>query len=226
MKQLYTIIISLLILSSCSTSNDVVSNKKVQKRKYTKGFVVKKSDKKFFNNLSFKNVELHAKSDKIAEDKTDIFLATIDASVIEHKWNKPEFVNFDTKNLKKQKTTKAIKGLQLLRLKNHLKKSDSDTKTLFSLKKPKEKLNTNDGEPEPKVHWAALTGFITSLVGIFVSPILLGILSIIFGGIGLSNIKKNPEKYKGKGFGITALVLGIIEVVIIFLVVAVLLAAI
>ena len=47
--------------------------------------------------------------------------------------------------------------------------------------KPKEKLNTNDGEPEPKVHWAALTGFITSLVGIFVSPILLGILSIICG---------------------------------------------
>ena len=79
MKQLYTIIISLLILSSCSTSNDVVSNKKVQKRKYTKGFVVKKSDKKFFNNLSFKNVELHAKSDKIAEDKTDIFLATSSA---------------------------------------------------------------------------------------------------------------------------------------------------
>ena len=55
------------------------------------------------------------------------------------------------------------------------------------------KLNTNDGEPEPKVHWAALTGFITSLVGIFVSPILLGILSIIFGGIGLSYIKKNPS---------------------------------
>ena len=75
MKQLYTIIISLLILSSCSTSNDVVSNKKVQKRKYTKGFVVKKSDKKFFNNLSFKNVELRAKSDKIAEDKTDVFFS-------------------------------------------------------------------------------------------------------------------------------------------------------
>ena len=200
--------------------------KKFKKENTLRASLLKNLIKSFSIIYPLKTLNFVLKVIKLLRIKQMFFLATIDASVIEHKWNKPEFVNFETKKLKKQKTTKAVKGLQILRLKNHLKKSDSDTKTLFSLKKPKEKLNTNDGEPEPKVHWAALTGFITSLVGIFVSPILLGILSIIFGGIGLSNIKKNPEKYKGKGFGITALVLGIIEVVIIFLVVAVLLAAI
>ena len=200
--------------------------KKFKKENTLRASLLKNLIKSFSIIYPLKTLNFVLKVIKLLRIKQMFFLATIDASVIEHKWNKPEFVNFETKKLKKQKTTKAVKGLQILRLKNHLKKSDSDTKTLFSLKKPKEKLNTNDGEPEPKVHWAALTGFITSLVGIFVLPILLGILSIIFGGIGLSNIKKNPEKYKGKGFGITALVLGIIEVVIIFLVVAVLLAAI
>ena len=86
-------------------------------------------------------------------------------------------------------------------------------------------VSMTEGGSEAKVDPLALTGFITSLVGLFASPVLLGLLSIIFGAIGLSRINKNPEKYKGKGFGITALILGIIEVVVIFLLVALLLGA-
>jgi uncharacterized membrane protein YqaE (UPF0057 family) len=51
---LYTLVAG-LVLTSCATSNDVVSNKKIQKRKYNKGFFVDK------NKTSF------AKADKVSK---------------------------------------------------------------------------------------------------------------------------------------------------------------
>ena len=50
MKKLYSYLLVVVVLASCSTSNDVVSNRKVQKRKYTKGLYVKTNKK---NTLSF-----------------------------------------------------------------------------------------------------------------------------------------------------------------------------
>ena len=52
MKKLYSYLLVVVVLASCSTSNDVVSNRKVQKRKYTKGLYVK-SNKKNTSNFDF-----------------------------------------------------------------------------------------------------------------------------------------------------------------------------
>ena len=63
MKKLYTILLSSLILASCSVSNDVVSKHRIQKRKYAKGYS---------NNFSFmafnglkNNNNLYASKDKV-----------------------------------------------------------------------------------------------------------------------------------------------------------------
>ena len=79
-----------------------------------------------------------------------------------------------------------------------------------------------DGEPEPKAHWAAITGMICGILGLLVAPLVFSTLGIIFGGIGISKIQKNPEKYKGKGMAVSGLVTGIIGFVVIFLLVAIL----
>jgi hypothetical protein len=40
------------------------------------------------------------------------------------------------------------------------------------------------------------------------------LLALIFGAVSLGKISKNPDKFKGKGFGITALIMGILGVLI------------
>lgn len=82
----------------------------------------------------------------------------------------------------------------------------------------------NKPAEEQKIHWASLTGFITGLVGLFFLPIVLGLCAITFSAIALSQIKRNPELYKGKGFAIAGLIIGIIDVVLVFLILALVLA--
>ena len=54
MKKIYLLTLILAIFASCSTTSDVVSNKRIQKRKYTKGFNIKSQNKNnhnLFNQL-------------------------------------------------------------------------------------------------------------------------------------------------------------------------------
>lgn len=64
-----------------------------------------------------------------------------------------------------------------------------------------------------KVEGFGLAGFISGLVGLFIASIPLGIIAVVFGGISLSKIKKNPQRYKGRGFAIASIILGIVDVV-------------
>jgi len=66
---------------------------------------------------------------------------------------------------------------------------------------------------EPKTNGMALTGFICSLVGLFLFGFILGVLAIIFSAIGLGKIKKDPTKWKGKGMAIAGLIIGIVDIV-------------
>ena len=65
---------------------------------------------------------------------------------------------------------------------------------------------------QPKVEPLGLAGFISGLTGFLIAAIPLGTVAMIFGAISLGNIKKNPEKYKGKGFAIAALIIGALDV--------------
>jgi hypothetical protein len=74
------------------------------------------------------------------------------------------------------------------------------------------------GTDERVMNGFALAGFILSLVSFigFVSiyvGFILGIAAIIFASIALYQIKRNKEKYKGKGLAIAALVISIIATV-------------
>ena len=53
MKKSYLLILTCLFILSCSSSSDVVSNRFIQKRKYTKGFNIKKQQKYSFRDIAY-----------------------------------------------------------------------------------------------------------------------------------------------------------------------------
>ena len=66
---------------------------------------------------------------------------------------------------------------------------------------------------EAKLTGICLIGFFLSIVGLFLAGILFGLLAFIFGIIGLTKISQHPDKYKGKGWGIVAMILGFIDII-------------
>ncbi len=225
-----------LFLSSCS----------VQKRYHRKGFTVNWNQIGFSvkNNKKSKTSEseLSIKDQKMENEfLSEKFKRNISNSKVSEKYNVTEPKDVasiensvssqeiygtveETRVLKNQKSKiikpkeKTKKGFFHNVISKRVKKSIAKIKTASAeLKKPVK-------EGETKLHWSALTGFIVSLVGLFISPILLGITAIVFSAIGLSAIKRNPDLYKGKGFAIAGLVVGIIDVVLIFLLLVLLLA--
>lgn len=57
-------------------------------------------------------------------------------------------------------------------------------------------------------------GFLTSLVGLFVASIPLGLVAIIFGASAIGKINRDPQKYKGRGLAAATIIIGFIEVVL------------
>lgn len=58
-----------------------------------------------------------------------------------------------------------------------------------------------------------VAGFVTSLAGLFVFSIPLGILSVVFGAVSLGKIRRNPSRFKGRGFAIAAIIIGLVDIV-------------
>lgn len=78
-------------------------------------------------------------------------------------------------------------------------------------------LSNDDKQPidksKLKFNAAAIVGFTFALIGGLIPygfGVPLMIAAIILSGVGLAQIKNHPDKYKGKGFAIAGLILGII----------------
>ena len=76
-----------------------------------------------------------------------------------------------------------------------------------------QKADKSNDDGGKKTNGLALTGFILALAGLFIAAVILGPLAIVFSAIGMALILSNSDKYKGIGFAITGLVLGIIDLV-------------
>jgi hypothetical protein len=66
----------------------------------------------------------------------------------------------------------------------------------------------------------AVAGFISSVVGLFIASIPLGLLAIIFGGISLKKIRRSQGRLRGRGLAIAGIVIGIIDVVVMIILLA------
>jgi hypothetical protein len=72
-----------------------------------------------------------------------------------------------------------------------------------------------------KFNWYTVVGMILSLVAFTATAtvgilLLLSLLGTVFSIIGLVKVRKSPDIYKGKGFAIVGLVIGIICLLVVF----------
>ncbi len=66
---------------------------------------------------------------------------------------------------------------------------------------------------ERRVEGLGLAGVFASFAGLFVLGIPLGLLAVTFGCISLGRINRNPGRYKGKGYALVSIILGIVDIV-------------
>jgi len=93
--------------------------------------------------------------------------------------------------------------------------SSSCPDTIIKKKLDENGINKIPAAGQRKVEKHALAGFILSILGLF--PILglpLAIIGISFGASGLHRIKKDTAHYKGKGFSITSIILGVLGTIV------------
>lgn len=102
-------------------------------------------------------------------------------------------------------------------------KYPNGTSTVISEFDTKSTASQESGSGEKKTEPLSLISFISSLVGLFIFGIVFGIASVIMSAIGLGKINKNPEKWKGKGFAIAGIIIGIIDILAFFIILALLL---
>ena len=208
MKKLILFSLSVILISSCS----------IQKRVYLSGY-----------NIDWKSNAKHVESKKIASNKFNNKITPIDVKTIleQNKNEVPANTNEHvlTASAAKQINQINTKSIKLLNKNGPLPQEKQNKSTL------KSKLNGNKiillKEDGSKLNGLALTGFITSLVGLFYFLYLgipFGILAIIFSAIGLHKINKNPGEWKGKGFAIAGLVIGIVSILLWILLFALLVA--
>jgi hypothetical protein len=221
------------ILSSCCSTNNVVSSNLIQKRKYNHGYFVnifsKKSEvSKLQANNNEKAIDpansqitgeavTEKNQREIQPDNSlDITVNTDSIAVSKQKQTNDQFnkpVSSDEKNIQKSQNR-----IKLEKIINAIKRKSFNS---FPIDKPDE---------GPKVNPNALAGFICGLTAMFLFiiaalissssvelAIVLGlfmiacaICAIIFSSIGKRKIKKHPEMFKGKGFAIAGLILGIV----------------
>ncbi|MGI8893009.1 MAG: DUF4190 domain-containing protein [Bacteroidia bacterium] len=96
------------------------------------------------------------------------------------------------------------------------------TKDIFSAEKENkvgEKSSKPISDGKPKDEAMGIVGMIFGIIAWFMPIIALAVVMLIMAAIlgiaSLSKIQKNPDKYKGKGFAITAIALGVIGIILI-----------
>jgi len=73
-------------------------------------------------------------------------------------------------------------------------------------------LGETSAQDEPKLQVLAIVGLVVCVVALVFLPI--GIGAVLFGFLALQQIGKAPERYRGRGLAIAAIVIGGIEAVL------------
>lgn len=201
-------VILLSLVFSCKSSNDVVSNKRIQKRKYRKGFYVDKKKKKK-EERDEKTIALLSEKAVVENEKADmnpILTSTIN--------------NDNRKELKTNKSdckTKEIEFKKLSRENNQVAEKEKSNKLNVKHLAFKEKIirgRKRKMEPFGLISFLLLITFFVSFIVLGLASagaagggavlgiallIILG-LSLVFSIISLIRFKKNPTRYRGKVF--------------------------
>ena len=194
MKKIYLLTLILAIFASCSTTSDVVSNKRIQKRKYTKGFNIK-SQNKNNNNLASKDQSSSVFSSEVSvvnndNTNTDLVFASKEGVIIEQSIAK-QSLRAELKNLnsvlinekKSTKTNKSVNPVLLKDLKKEFKANKKEVKeTVKTLVKSTKKEPVSGNEKTVALVLLLLVG-VLGIHKFYLGQIGAGILYLLTGGL-------------------------------------------
>ncbi len=192
MKKIYLLTLILAIFASCSTTSDVVSNKRIQKRKYTKGFNIK-SQNKNNHNLASKDQSSSVFSSEVSvvnNDNTDLVFASKEGVIIEQSIAK-QSLRAELKNLnsvlinekKSTKTNKSVNPVLLKDLKKEFKANKKEVKeTVKTLVKSTKKEPVSGNEKTVALVLLLLVG-VLGIHKFYLGQIGAGILYLLTGGL-------------------------------------------
>lgn len=194
MKKLYLITLILAIFASCSTTSDVVSNKRIQKRKYTKGFKIKSQNKNNHNPASKDQISYVYSSEVSVENNdntnTDLILASREGVIIEqsiaNQTLRTDLKNLNsllTKEKKSTKTNKSVNPVLLKDLKKEFKANKKEVKETFkTLVKSTKKEPLSGNEKTVALVLLLLVG-VLGIHKFYLGQIGAGILYLLTGGL-------------------------------------------
>ncbi len=207
MKKPLLLIFTTLLFASCAT---VQQNGYIQSRTYkTKSlFAKKKKARKSNEHIELSELTTTKHQPNQTDTETPIEAITSTPQIVHQDVVAKQTVQSGTSDKINAPET-ATRVQQTPRIKRKVLKE-----TLREMKKE----TRDEGAPneEPTVHWAAIVGLITGILGFFIAALFFGLCAVVFSAIALSAIKNNPEKYKGKGMAIAGLVCGILALLIVF----------
>jgi len=95
-------------------------------------------------------------------------------------------------------------------------------KEIFKENEQVVKSNDKNTEPYLKqyVHPGGIISFASSIVGLFIFGIPFGLLAMILGIASVTKISSNPDKFRGKGWGIAGMIIGAIDVIAVLIILA------
>ncbi len=200
------LVIIVLIIYSCNTTNNLSSDGLIQKRKFRKGYYVQNP----FNNHIKQSTETNKDFDiakKQDEQKRNPEIVsnkeTINEEVLMASVNNDPIAltkNNSVINNIKNLYNSDIKDIQTFKKEYNKIKKGFKHKIVLKEKNKSKILSEGSGGG------FSISAFVLGVVGLIVAGIICGILAIIFGVIGLG-------KGKLKGLAIAGLILGIIDLI-------------
>ena len=193
MKKIYLLTLILAIFASCSTTSDVVSNKRIQKRKYTKGFNIKSYNNNHILALKDQNTfDLNFEESKENNDNTntDLILASREGVIIEqsiaNQTLRTDLKNLNsllTKEKKSTKTNKSVNPVLLKDLKKEFKANKKEVKeTVKTLVMSTKKEPLSGNEKTVALVLLLLVG-VLGIHKFYLGQIGAGILYLLTGGL-------------------------------------------
>lgn len=191
---------------SCKSTQNVYSEKLIQKRKYRSGFYVNnhKKVKGTKDDLHILSQEISSVEELVTEENSSLEPIAENQNSETNETNKPEKVNY-----------KKVGSSPVISLEKGSVKSVNLNKRLIPIKNKKELVLSIDDTPKQKLDPVGLIGLIVMILGIilFTTVSLLWIggmlifLAIILSLLSLSRITKSNGTLKGKWFALSSLIL-------------------
>ena len=197
-----------LNITSCRTSSSLADGGMVQKRKYQKGYHLNIKDPLAFNKsagrTSERTMEPTASLKPVLPQKVIITEPLITPSgnkqirKSDFKSQKVKENNKKTNLVSKEVAAKPLKITSAYTEQNIVITPDPENDYYASAKR----LNT-----------LALLSFIFGILSLFILAIPFGVAAVVCGIIAIVQMESSPGVYKGKGFAIVGLIIGIIAVI-------------